>query len=77
MDKKQKEAHLRMLATSAVTTHSSLTRYDLKNGRRHFPESLVDEWVELKRQGKTGAEIAPMYGVSKNTINLHCKRRKK
>lgn len=74
MSPEQKAAHLRMLESLPRRTMLKLDQ-GVKVGRSQLPEVLIDEWVHLRKSGKTYPEIASMYGVCHKTINRHVRRR--
>jgi Fic family protein len=75
MTPEQKAAHLRLSTSLPKRKHESRTGHEMKGGRNYIEQRIVDEWVELRRQGKNGKEIADMYGVSKSTVNVYFRKR--
>lgn len=47
----------------------------MKGGRNFIRPEVVDEWMALKKSGKTNLEIAVLYGVSKTTVGAHLRMR--
>jgi DNA-binding NarL/FixJ family response regulator len=74
MTPEQKAAHLRLCTTLPKRKHESRTGHEMKGGRNYIERSTVEEWIELRKQGYNGKEIADMYGVSKGTVNAYFRK---